>query len=97
VRALAALLAALALWGCQPADPAVPGTVSLVLAAPEPEEPWEDTRLGYEDPTDDAPRDQVVVRLDDGSEVTVLYAGPRILEPGERVRVYLGERSAFLL
>ena len=76
---------------------AVEGTVRSVLAAPEPEEAWEDSHLSYEDPLDAAPREQVGVRLDDGSEVTLLYAGPRAIEPGERVRVYLGEGASFLL
>jgi len=76
---------------------AVEGTVRSVLAAPEPEETPEDSHLSYEDPLDAAPREQVVVRLDDGSEVTLLYAGPRELEAGERVRVYLGEGASFLL
>lgn len=75
----------------------VQGTVRSVLAAPDPEEPWEHTHLSYEDPLDGAPREQVVVRLDDGSEVALLYAGPRQVEPGERVRVYLGEGAWFLL
>jgi hypothetical protein len=39
----------------------------------------------------------VVVRLDDGSEVTLLYAGPRRIQAGERVRVYVGEGGSFLL
>jgi hypothetical protein len=111
-KALAAFLAALALSSCVPlgtcsagsraeareaAGDIVQGTVRSVLAAPEPEEAWERTRLSYEDPLDEAPREQVVVRLDDGSEVTLLYAGPRDVEPGERVRVYLGGQAAFLL
>src|SRR5688572_17107879 len=75
----------------------VQGTVRSVLAAPEPEEAWERTHLSYEDPLDEAPREQVVVRLDDGSEVTLLYAGPRDIQAGERVRVYLGEDASFLL
>ena len=75
----------------------VQGTVRSVLAAPEPEEPWEHTHLSYEDPLDDPPREQVVVRLDDGSEVTLLYAGPRHIQAGERVRVYVGEGGSFLL
>ena len=75
----------------------VRGTVRSVLAAPDPEEPWERTHLSYEDPLDEAPREQVVVRLDDGSEVSLLYAGPRHIEPGERVRVYVGEGAWFLL
>ena len=50
----------------------------------------------YEDPLEE-PRLHVVVALDDGSEVTLLYAGPRDIERGQRVRVYLGERAAVLL
>jgi hypothetical protein len=111
VKTLIAVLAVLAVGSCVPlcqsseswagareaAGDIVPGTVRSVLAAPEPEEAWEDSHLSYEDPLDAAPREQVVVRLDDGSEVTLLYAGPREIEPGERVRVYLGGRAAFLL
>jgi hypothetical protein len=111
-RILIAVLAALALGSCVPlgfcsaenrsdaraaAGDIVPGTVRSVLAAPEPEEPWEHTHLSYEDSLDEAPREQVVVRLDDGSEVRLLYAGPRHIEPGERVRVYLGKGAWFLL
>lgn len=109
---LAALFAALALAACSPLDTCfeeraaearavagdiVPGTVRSVLAAPEAEEPWEATHLSYDDPLDAAPREQVVVRLDNGSEVTLLYAGPRRIEPGERVRVFLGGETAVLL
>jgi hypothetical protein len=111
-KILIAVLAVLALSSCVPfgfcsaenrsdaragAGDIVPGTVRSVLAAPEREEPWEHTHLSYEDPLDGAPREQVVVRLDDGSEVALLYAGPRQVEPGERVRVYLGEGAWFLL
>lgn len=111
-KMLTAILAALALASCVPvglcsaesrfeareaAGDIVQGTVRSVLAAPDPEEPWERTHLSYEDPLDEAPREHVVVRLDDGSEVALLYAGPRQIEPGERVRVYLGEGAWFLL
>jgi hypothetical protein len=111
-RILIAVLAVLALSSCVPlgfcsaenrsdaraaVGDIVPGTVRSVLAAPEPEEPWEHTHLSYEDPLDDSPREQVVVRLDDGSEVTLLYAGPRHIEAGQRVRVYVGEGGSFLL
>lgn len=111
-KILIAALAVLALSSCVPlgfcsaesrsdaraaAGDIAQGTVRSVLAAPDREEPWERTHLSYEDPLDDAPREQVVVRLDDGSEVMLLYAGPRHLEPGERVRVYLGGGASFLL
>ena len=111
-KVLVAVLAALALGSCVPlglcsaesrsdareaAGDIVQGTVRSVLAAPDPEEPWERTHLSYEDPLDEAPREQVVVRLDDGSEVSLLYAGPRDIKPGERVRVYVGEGASFLL
>jgi outer membrane lipoprotein SlyB len=111
-KILIAVLAVLTLSSCVPlgicsadsrsdarevAGDIVQGTVRSVLAAPDPEEPWERTHLSYEDPLDEAPREQVVVRLDDGSEVTLLYGGPRHIEPGERVRVYLGERAWVLL
>lgn len=111
-KILIAILAVFALGACVPlgfcsaasrsdareaAGDIVQGTVRSVLAAPDPEEPWERTHLSYEDPLDEAPREQVVVRLDDGSEVSLLHAGPRRIEPGERVRVYLGEGAWFLL
>lgn len=92
---LAALAMALATQAA--AEQIVQGTVRSVLAAPEPEEPWEDTHLSYEDPADREPREQVRVRLDDGREVVILYAGPRRIEPGQRVRVYLGRRAPVLL
>ncbi len=111
-KILIAVFAVLALGSCVPlgfcsaedrsdaraaAGDIVPGTVRSVLAAPEPEEPWEHTHLSYEDPLDEAPREHVVVRLDDGSEVTLLHAGPRRIQAGERVRVYVGEGGSFLL
>lgn len=96
MRKLLALLA-LALATQAAAEQIVHGTVHSVLAAPDPEEPWEDTRLSYEDPADGAPREEVRVRLDDGREVVILYLGPRRLEPGQRVRVYLGNRAPVLL
>ena len=111
-KILNAVLAVLALGSCVPlglcsaespfqaraaAGDIVQGTVRSVLAAPDAEEPWEHTHLSYEDALDGAPREQVVVRLDDGSEVALLYAGPRQIERGERVRVYLGEGAWFLL
>jgi hypothetical protein len=111
-KILIAVLAVLALSSCVPfgfcsaenrsdaraaAGDIVPGTVRSVLAAPEREEPWEHTHLSYEDPLDEAAREHVVVRLDDGSEVTLLYAGPRRIQAGERVRVYVGQGGSFLL
>jgi hypothetical protein len=112
-KVLLAVLAVLVLSSCVPfgfcsaenrsdaraaAGDIVPGTVRSVLAAPEREAPWEHTpHLSYEDPLDEAAREHVVVRLDDGSEVTLLYAGPRHIQAGERVRVYVGEGGSFLL
>lgn len=94
-RLVAAIAIALAAHAA--AEQIVQGTVRSVLAAPEPEERWEDTHLSYEDPADGEPREQVRVHLDDGREVVILYAGPRRIEPGQRVRVYLGRRAAVLL
>jgi hypothetical protein len=96
MRKLLALLA-VALATQAAAEQIVQGTVDSVLAAPDPEEPWEDTHLSYEDPADGEPREQVRVRLDDGREVVIFYAGPRRLEAGQRVRLYLGGRSPVLL
>lgn len=97
MKKLLAVLALAALAAQAAAEQIVQGTVRRVLAAPEPEEPWEDTHLSYEDPADGAPREHVVVRLDDGREVVILYAGPRHIEPGQRVRVFLGRRAPVLL
>ena len=45
----------------------VRGTVRSVLAAPEPEEPWEHTHLSYEDPLDEADAIAVTVEPEGGS------------------------------
>jgi len=104
-----AMLAVLALGSCSPlcksseehraearavAGDIVKGTVRSigeVVPIEESEPPAHE-----EDPLQEERR-QIVVRLDDGSEVTIVYAGPRELAPGERVRVYLGEGASFLL
>ena len=95
-RLLAVLVLAMAAQHAA-AEQVVKGIVRSVLAAPEPEEPWEATHLSYEDPADGPPREEVRVRLDDGREVVILYAGPRRIEPGQRVRVFLGRRAPVLL
>ena len=97
MRKLLAILALAMATQQAAAERIVQGTVHSVLAAPEAEEPWEDTHLSYEDPADSEPREQVRVRLDDGREIVILYAGPRRIEPGQRVRVYLGSRAPVLL
>jgi hypothetical protein len=40
---------------------------------------------------------QLVVRLDDGRTVILAYTGERRFEEGQRVRVHLNERGAFVL
>lgn len=40
--------------------------------------------------------ERIVVRLDDGSEVTVTDDGETHFEPGQRVRVFVGARGVFL-
>ena len=63
------------------------------LSAP----PDENGRDEDEDDSDRRYGDRVIVRLDDGRSVYVLYTGPRRLHVGEAVRVGLGESSAFIL
>ena len=106
---LISILAALALSACTPlckspgahqaearaaAGDIVQGTVRSIGEVVPMEELEPHTR--YEDPLEEERR-QIVVKLDDGSEVVIVYSGPREVEPGERVRVYLGEGASFLL
>jgi hypothetical protein len=61
-------------------------------AAPAPEE--------TEDDDEDASAlygERVIVRLDDGRFVYVLYTGPRQFHAGQPVRVGVGEWGAFIL
>ncbi len=52
----------------------------------------------YED-GQDAPRfaTQLEVRLDDGRTVILTYSGPRRFEAGQRVRVHVDEKAAFVV
>jgi hypothetical protein len=52
----------------------------------------------YEDGLD-APRfaTQLEVRLDDGRIVILTYSGPRRFEAGQRVRVHVDEKAAFVV
>ena len=53
-----------------------------------------------DEPADDAEPaygDRVVVRLDDGRTVYLIYTGPRRFEPGQPVRVRVGDAGVFIL
>jgi outer membrane lipoprotein SlyB len=83
------IAAMLALAGCQLQEPTLPGTVVAVTEAELPEnleEDLEDSARHYESPLVPEVAWKVDVRLDDGSEVTVIQNGGRP-EPGERVRL----------
>jgi TOBE domain len=103
VRALlfAALLfaAILALAGCQIDEPTVGGTVLAVVEAERGEERdyLEPSAKYYDDPLVPEVAWKVEVRLDDGSEVTVIQNGPRRYDPGERVRLLIDADGALLL
>src|SRR3989304_2371310 len=69
--------------GAAPAGDIVQGTVRSIGEVVPMEELEPHTR--YEDPLEEERR-QIVVKLDDGSEVVIVYSGPREGEPGERGR-----------
>lgn len=51
-------------------------------------------------PSDDAEPaygDRLVVRLDDGRTVYLIYTGPRRFEPGQPVRVRVSDAGVFIL
>ncbi|MEA3193759.1 MAG: hypothetical protein QOD26_2092 [Betaproteobacteria bacterium] len=60
--------------------------------------PAETDRQDGEEDLDDARfATQLVVRLNDGRTVTIVYSGPRHFEAGQRVRVHADEKAAFVL
>jgi len=102
MRAL--LIAALLLLGAcsgglgpgQAAQNLLPGVVESVAqlepdSAPEPDPQRDQDDLAAPSGT------ELVVRLDDGRTVMLTYSGPRRFEAGQRVRVHLDERSAFVM
>lgn len=94
-----AILAAalLALAGCQLQEPTLPGTVVSVVPLEREAPEREESSRHYEDLLVPEVAWQVEVRLEDGSELTLTYEGPRRYEAGERVRVLLQEERALLL
>ena len=102
MRAL--LIAALLLLGAcsgglapgQAAQNLLPGVVESVAqvepdSAPEPDPQRDQDDLAAPSGT------ELVVRLDDGRTVVLSYTGPRNFAAGQRVRVHLDERSAFVM
>jgi hypothetical protein len=95
MRALA-LAALLALAACQLQEPTLRGTVLSVEELERVEKVELDWRH-YEHPLLPEVAWRVEVRLDDGSAVTLTHAGTRRYEPGERVRLLVGEQGELLL
>lgn len=94
---IAMLLAfAAALSGCTPSSAAREsiawGTVESLKEIPL----ALDIHSYYEHPLRPDVEERIVVRLDDGSVVTVRDDGETAFEPGQRVRVFIGARGAFL-
>jgi hypothetical protein len=87
----------LAIAGCQLDEPTLGGTVLSVMEAEHDEDYVEESAKRYEDPLVPEVAWQVGVRLDDGSEVTVIHNGSRRYEAGERVRLLVDENGALLL
>jgi hypothetical protein len=90
MRALLIAALLLAVAGCQLQEPTRPGTVVAVTEAELPadlEDHLEESAKSYDALVPEVAW-KVDVRLDDGSEVTVLQQnGSRRPEPGERVRL----------
>jgi hypothetical protein len=63
--------------------------VELGDPAPPEDEPDDDAEPTY--------GDRLVVRLDDGRTVYLVYTGPRHFEAGEAVRVHLSDAGVFVL
>lgn len=91
-----ALIAALALAGCQAEKPLVGGVVLNVKEIDLGLE-TRDPAKRYEDPLFPEVGWQVEVQLDDGSAVSVPHTGARRYEPGERVRLLRQEDGELLL
>lgn len=88
--------AVVVLAGCQVQQPTAPGTVVGVREAPA--EVPEDL-LRFDEGNLRLPEVawKVDVQLDNGDAVTVTHGGERRFEPGERVRLLVGEEGALLL
>jgi hypothetical protein len=95
IRAILAA-ALLVLAGCQIEEPLLGGTVISVMDADRGDSREESSRY-YEHPLAPEAGWKVEVQLDDGSAVTVDHAGSRRYEPGERVRLLVGEDGRLLL
>ena len=96
MKHIIALVALLALAGCQIEEPLLGGTVVEVMEIDLGVEPKNPVKH-YEDPLVPEVAWRVEVQLDDGSAVTVDHNGSRRYEPGERVRLLVGEDGRLLL
>lgn len=96
MKHIIALVALLALAGCQIEEPLLGGTVVSVMDA-ERGDAREESSQHYEHPLAPEAGWRVEVQLDDGSAVTVDHNGSRRYEPGERVRLLVGEDGRLLL
>jgi outer membrane lipoprotein SlyB len=94
--ALAGLVLALALAGCQVEAVTAPGTV---LSVQEAKQQLPEDLLKFDDDNLRLPEVawQVEVQLDNGSRVSAIRSGARRYAPGERVRVLVDADGALLL
>ena len=91
----------LALAACQADEATLGGTVINVTEAARGDDPdlkaLEQSAKTYDDPLVPEVAWKVDVRLDDGSDVTVIQNGPRRHAPGERVRLLIDSDGSLLL
>lgn len=90
------ILLLLALAACTSSAPSQVVLWGTVEAAETVETPAERPTY-YEHPLAPEAAAEIVVRLDDGSKVTVFNAAEGSFEPGQRVRIVVGSHGAFLL
>lgn len=90
------IAALLALAACRAEDPTLGGTVVDVTEIDLGLEPRDPAKY-YEDPLVPEVAWKVEVELDHGGRVTLTLDGSRRYEPGERVRLLVGEDGRLLL
>jgi ABC-type uncharacterized transport system auxiliary subunit len=94
---IAALLAVTALLsGCTPSSASRESIAWGTVESRQEISLAQDMHSYYEHPLRPDVQERIVVRLDDGSVVTVIDEGESRVEPGQRVRVFVGARGAFL-
>ena len=98
-----ALALSAALAACGPGDPTSAGAEALTWGTVEAlqdageADPQAEPAADYEHSLLSDPGEELVVRLDDGTRVTVMASAGRRYESGQRVRVLVGPEGALLL